>query len=154
MCTQVPPTGVCCRLFVFVGGWQCRYQRLHVHDQVFMAQRVKASTLTKLSSEKKNTHTLRHIQHEKLLCCPSERPTVQSWTTGGVSILPVNLGWISLNLGAGLYHFLCYFSTEEENHIHVDGFTNKHVTFLNTVFFLLLHIRVRKKTWLRLRRFP
>lgn len=45
------PTVVCGCVFILVGGGQCRYQWFHVHDEVFMAQRVKTSTLTKLGSE-------------------------------------------------------------------------------------------------------
>lgn len=53
-----PPTIVCGCLFIFVGGGQCRYQRFHVHDEVFMAQRVKTSTLTKLGSENTNINNI------------------------------------------------------------------------------------------------
>lgn len=46
------PTIVGRCVLVLVGGGQCRYQRFHVHDEVFMAQRIKTSTLAKLGSVK------------------------------------------------------------------------------------------------------
>lgn len=47
------------RLFVFVGGGKSGHQRLHVHDEIFVAQRVKTSTLTKLGPERnKQTHPI------------------------------------------------------------------------------------------------
>ena len=50
MCQQWTPTIVCGRLLVLVGGGQRRNQRLHVHDEVLVAQRVVTSTLAKLGS--------------------------------------------------------------------------------------------------------
>lgn len=45
------PTVVYGRVFTLVGGRQRGKQRLHVHDEVFMAQGVKTAALTKLDSE-------------------------------------------------------------------------------------------------------
>ena len=50
MCQQWTRTIVCGGFLVFVGGGQCRNQRLHVHDEVLVAQRVVTSALAKLGS--------------------------------------------------------------------------------------------------------
>lgn len=62
MCVQSKshPT-VCSRVFVLRGGGQCRDQRFHVHNEVFMAQGVKTSTLTKLGSENINRSSLQCV---------------------------------------------------------------------------------------------
>lgn len=66
VCVCVPRglTIVSSCVFTLVGGGQCRKQRLHVHDEVFMAQRVKTAALTKLDSENTTFDV-----NTKLLCC-------------------------------------------------------------------------------------
>lgn len=59
VCVWSHPTVVCRCVLVLVGGRQSRYQRLHVYDEVFMAQRVETSTLTKLSSARTTTEVKR-----------------------------------------------------------------------------------------------
>lgn len=50
VCVFRAPTVVPDCVFTLVGGGQRRKQRLHVHDEVFMAQGVKTAALTKLDS--------------------------------------------------------------------------------------------------------
>lgn len=112
------PTVVCSRVFVLCGGGQCRDQWFHVHNEIFMAQGVKTSTLTKLGSE--NTHQPQLTMMCVMPTCVfavfrlcEQMQVICHW------FLPAHLWWLPLNLRAGFYHLLGHSSTVRKKHMGI-----------------------------------